>query len=109
MLSGQISFKKYSQDNIVQQSQENFQKHFKYKHFRIGCEPDFMEEYFKVSAYTQFYQCLEDEIKEEINARLKNKCKKNSLKEHLCEYKKQECSWCEEYQILKQCTPRIEW
>jgi len=109
MLSGQISFKKYSAEDIEKKSKDNFQNYFKWKHYRIGKEKDFLEDYFKVEAYVNFYECLEDQIKEEINSKLETKCKTNSLKDHVRCYKEEKCNWCEEFQILRECAPKIEW
>lgn len=109
MLAGQISFKKYSYDDIKKTAQENYQRHYKFKHFRIGSDVDFLEDYFKMESYRNFYECLEDEIKEEVNTQTQKKCNKHSLKAHCKHYRKHKCDWCEEFKILRECAPKIEW
>lgn len=82
---GQISNNHYSSDSVLQDSLAVFDKHYNWKHFRVGCEADVRKHSIILGAYQDYYKCFEEELKDKIRESLNTReCKPcHSLKKHV--------------------------
>lgn len=82
--TGQISFKHFSEKDVLDKSKEKYEKQYNFKYFKIGKEQDVRLESIILSSYLTYYTCFEEEIKEKMREHITdNSCKShNNINKH---------------------------
>lgn len=82
--TGQISFKHFSEKDVLDKSKEKYEKQYNFKYFKIGKEQDVRLESIILSSYLTYYTCFEEELKEKMREHITdNSCKShNNINKH---------------------------
>ena len=82
--TGQISFKHFSEKDVLDKSKEKYEKQYNFKYFKIGKEQDVRLESIILTSYLTYYTCFEEELKEKMREHITdNSCHShNNINKH---------------------------
>ena len=89
--TGQISFKHFSEKDILDKSKEKYEKQYNFKHLKVGKEQDVRLESIILASYLTYYKCFEEELKEKMREHITDsKCKSyNNVNKHHRHFQKE--------------------
>lgn len=107
MSTGQISFKHFSEKDILDKSKDKYEKHLLFTHLRVGSEQDTKTESLILLPYLTYYKCFEEELKDKMREHIEDKrCKPHhNINKHHRHFQREHKGEC----AIKKCNLNGVW